>query len=134
MFPTNRLQDWITTLDDSEKMNFYGFNLNALFPLSRTSLCFPFLHATAWCWNPITHIFRFGSQEMCLTLEEFQALMESQRDKEIMLQPCFGHAQALGRMYGLTLYEARSLAHNGELDIPDLIRRFSITGDKDDLL
>ncbi|KAF5934365.1 hypothetical protein HYC85_030536 [Camellia sinensis] len=37
-------------------------------------------------------------------------------------------------MCELTLHEARSLAHNGELDIPDLIRRFSITGDKDDLL
>lgn len=134
MLPTNRLQDWITTLDGSEKMNFCGFGLNALFPLSRTSLCFPFLHAATRCWNPITHIFRFGSQEMCPTLEEFQALMESQRDQEIMLQPCFGHAQALGRMCGLTLHEARSLAHNGELDIPDLIRQFSITGDKDDLL
>ena len=119
MLPTNRLQDWITTLDGSENMNFCSFDLNALFPLSRTSLCFPFLHAATRCWNPITHIFRFGSQEMCSTLKEFQALMESQRDKEIMLQPCFGHAQALGQMCRLTLHEARSLAHNGELDIPD---------------
>lgn len=125
MLPIHRLQDWIINLDGSEKVNFCGFGLNALFPLSLTSLCFPFLHAAALCWNPITHVFHFGSQEMCPTLEEFQALMESHRDKEIMFQPRFGHAQALGRMCGLTLHEARSLAYNRELGIPVLISQFS---------
>ncbi|GMP79240.1 hypothetical protein CsSME_00034866 [Camellia sinensis var. sinensis] len=47
--------------------------------------------------------------------------METWHDEEIMPQPRFGHAQALGRMCGLTLHEARSLAHDGELDIPSLI-------------
>ena len=108
MLPSNRLQDWITTLDGSEKMNFCSFGLNVHFPLSHTSLCFPFLHAAAWYWNPITHVFHFGSQEMCPTLEEFQALMDSQHDKEIMLQLHFGHAQALGQMCGRTLHKARS--------------------------
>ena len=73
----NRLWDWITTLDGSEKVNFRGSSLNALFPLGRTSLYFPFLQVAAWCWNLITHVFCFGSQEMCSTLEEFQILMES---------------------------------------------------------
>ncbi|KAL7163921.1 hypothetical protein ACSBR2_039936 [Camellia fascicularis] len=50
--------------------------MNDLFPLSCTLLCFLFLHVVARCWNPITHVFRFGSQEMCPTIEEFQALME----------------------------------------------------------
>ncbi|GMP99554.1 hypothetical protein CsSME_00046987 [Camellia sinensis var. sinensis] len=73
-------------------------------------------------------------QEICPTIEEFQALMESRRDEEIIPQPHFGHIQALGRMCGLTLYEARSLVHNGELDIPSLIHRFSDVGDRGDLL
>lgn len=78
------------------------------------------------------HVFRFGTQEMCLTLEEFQALMETWRDEEIMPQPHFGHAQALGRMCGLTLHEAQSLAHDGELDISSLIYLFSNIGDRGD--
>ena len=42
--------------------------------------------------TPVTHVFRFEAQEMCPTLEEFQALMESLRDEEVMPQPHFGHA------------------------------------------
>ncbi|GMP23079.1 hypothetical protein CsSME_00000814 [Camellia sinensis var. sinensis] len=60
--------------------------------------------------------------------------MESRRNEEIIPQPRFGHAQALGRMCGLSLHEARSLAHDGELDIPGLIHRFSAIGDRSDLL
>ncbi|KAL7229012.1 hypothetical protein ACSBR2_007664 [Camellia fascicularis] len=71
---------------------------------------------------------------MCPTLEEFQALMKSWHDEEILPQLRFSHAQALARMCGLTLREARSLAHNGELDIPSLIHRFSTIGNKGDLL
>ncbi|KAL7204638.1 hypothetical protein ACSBR2_017673 [Camellia fascicularis] len=87
----NRLRDWITTLDGLKKVNFRGFGINVLFPLSCTLLCFPFLHVAARYWNPITYVFHFGSQEMCPTLEEFQALMESRHDEEIMPQPRFGH-------------------------------------------
>jgi len=60
--------------------------------------------------------------------------MKSRRDKEIMPQPRFGHSQVLGRMCGLTLHEAQSLAHNEELDISSLIHRFSNVGDRCDLL
>ncbi|KAL7222904.1 hypothetical protein ACSBR1_024566 [Camellia fascicularis] len=124
----NRLRDWITTLDGSEKVNFRSFGINALFPFSRTSLCFPFLHATIRCWNPVTHVFRFELEEMCPTLKEFQALMASRRDEEIMPQPCFGHAWALGQMCALSLQEARSL------EIPSLIHRFFAIEDRSDLL
>lgn len=130
----NRLQEWIAALDGSERVNFRGFGLDALFPLNRTSLCFPFLHAAARCWNQITHLFSFGGQELCPTIEEFQALMESRCDEEILPQLRFGHTQALGRMCGLTLHEIQSLIHNGELDIPSLIHRFSDADDRGDLL
>ncbi|KAL7257309.1 hypothetical protein ACSBR1_003584 [Camellia fascicularis] len=45
MLLVNRLRDWIATMDGSENVNFCSFGLNTLFPLSCTSLCFPFLHA-----------------------------------------------------------------------------------------
>ncbi|GMP61420.1 hypothetical protein CsSME_00023895 [Camellia sinensis var. sinensis] len=60
--------------------------------------------------------------------------METQRDEKIMPQSRFGHAQAVGRMCGLTLHKARLLAHDGELDIPSLIHRFSDIGDRADPL
>lgn len=60
--------------------------------------------------------------------------MESRRDEEIIPQPRFGHIQALGRIYRLTLHEARSLVHNGELDIPGLIHQFSEVSDRGNLL
>ncbi|KAL7175019.1 hypothetical protein ACSBR2_028760 [Camellia fascicularis] len=90
-FFTEKLLDWIAALDGPKKLNFRGFGINALFPLSCTPLCFAFLHALARCWNPVTHVFSFGGQEICPTIEEFQSLMESRRDEEILPQTHFGH-------------------------------------------
>ncbi|XP_028110312.1 uncharacterized protein LOC114308827 isoform X3 [Camellia sinensis] len=78
--------------------------------------------------------FGWHRKEMCPTLEEFQALMESRRNEEIMPQPLFGHTRALEQMCGLSFNEAKSLAHDGELDIPSLIRRFSGIRNRRDLL
>ncbi|KAF5933747.1 hypothetical protein HYC85_029918 [Camellia sinensis] len=129
-FLAENLTAWIASLDGSEKLNFWGFGLNALFTLSRTPLHLPFLHAAARFWNPVTHVFSFGGQEVCPTLEDFQVLMESESQEEILPQFCFGHAQALGQMCGLTVHDARSLVCNGELDILGLIHRFSDAGDR----
>ncbi|GMP95954.1 hypothetical protein CsSME_00044807 [Camellia sinensis var. sinensis] len=131
-FLVENLLAWIVTLDGSEKLNFRGFGLNALFTLSRTLLHLPFLHAAARFWNPVTHVFSFGGQEVCPTFEDFQVLMESERYEETLPQFCFGHAQALGRMCGLTTHDTRSLICNGELDILGLIYRFSDAGDHGD--
>lgn len=83
-FFVEKLLDWIATLDGSEKLNFWGFSINALFLLSRTPLYFLFLHVAARCWDLITHVFSFGGQEICPTIEEFQALMESRREEKII--------------------------------------------------
>lgn len=84
IFLVDRLKDWMAILDGTEKVNFNGFGINALFSLSHTLLCFSFLHAAARCWDSFTYVFCFGTQETCPTLEEFQALMESRRNEEIM--------------------------------------------------
>ncbi|KAF5932678.1 hypothetical protein HYC85_028849 [Camellia sinensis] len=81
-----------------------------------------------------SHVFHFESQEMCPTLKEFQALMESWCGKAIMPQPRFGHAQALGRKCRLSMHKAWSLAYDRELDMPGLVHRFSTIGDRSDLL
>ena len=83
-FLTQNLTTWIANLDGSEKLNFRGFGVNALFTLSRTPLHFSFLHAAARFWNLMTHVFSFGEQEICPAIEEFRALMESRRDEEIL--------------------------------------------------
>ncbi|KAF5934304.1 hypothetical protein HYC85_030475 [Camellia sinensis] len=129
-FLVENLTAWIASLDGSEKLNFRGFGLNALFTLSRTPLHLPFLHAAARFWNLVTHVFSFGGQEVCPTFEDFQVLMESEGHEEILPQFRFGYAQALGRMCGLTAHDARSLICNGELDILGLIYRFSDAGDR----
>ncbi|KAL7255111.1 hypothetical protein ACSBR1_009305 [Camellia fascicularis] len=131
-FLVQNLTNWIANLDGSEKLNFRGFGINALFTLSHIPLRFPFLHAAARCWNPVTHVFSFSGQEICPTFEDFQALMESECDEEILPQFRFHHVQALGRMCGLTLHDARSLTRDGVLNIPSLIHRFSDAGDRGD--
>ena len=107
-------------------------SINALFTLSRTLLHFSFLHAAARFWNPVPHVFSFCGQEICPTFEDFQALMVSERNEDILPQFRCGHIQTLGRMCGLTLHDARSLIRDGELDIPSLIHRFSDAGDRGD--
>ncbi|KAF5931961.1 hypothetical protein HYC85_028132 [Camellia sinensis] len=115
-FLVENLTAWFTSLDGSEKLNFRGFGLNALFTLSRTPLHLHFLHAAVRFWNPVTHVFSFGGQEVCPTFEDFQVLMESECHEE--------------RICGLTAHDARSLICNGELDILGLIHRFSDAGDR----
>ncbi|KAL7264449.1 hypothetical protein ACSBR1_002406 [Camellia fascicularis] len=131
-FLAQNLTSWIANLDGSEKLNFRGFDINALFTLSRTPLHLPFLHAAARFWNPVTHVFSFGGQEVCPTFKDFQALMESKRNEEVLPQLRFGHAQVLGRMCGLTMHDARSLICDGMLDVPSLICRVSDAGDRGD--
>ena len=80
----------------------------------------------------MTHVFSFGGQEMCRTFEDFQALMESERDEIFLPQLRFGHVQGLGRMCSFSLHNTRSLIHDRELDIPSLICQFSDVGDRDD--
>ncbi|KAL7164625.1 hypothetical protein ACSBR2_040508 [Camellia fascicularis] len=60
--------------------------------------------------------------------------MESWHNEKILPQSRFGHIQTLGQMCGLTLQYAQSLVHNGKLDIPSLIHRFSDVGDCGDRL
>ncbi|KAF5933910.1 hypothetical protein HYC85_030081 [Camellia sinensis] len=127
-FLAQNLTAWIASLDGSEKLNFRGFGVNALFTLGRTPLHLPFLHAAARFWNPVTHVFSFARQEICPTFEDFRALMESGRDEELLPQLNFGHAQSLGRMCGLSMRDARSLICDGMLDIPSLANRFSGAG------
>ena len=131
-FLVKNLTSWISSLDGSAKLNFRGFGLNALFTLGRTSLHLPFLYAAVRFWNPVTHVFSFGGQEVCPTFEDFQVLIESERGGEILPQLNFGYAQTLGRMCGLNAHDARSLICNGMLDIPSLIYRFSDAGDRGD--
>lgn len=131
-FLAQNLATWINNLDGSEKLNFRAFGINVLFTLRCTPLHFPFLHAAARFWNPVTHVFSFSGQEVCPTFEDFQALMESERNEEILPQFHFGHAQALGQMCGLLIPDARSLICDGILDVLSLVCRFSEIGDCSD--
>ncbi|KAF5933359.1 hypothetical protein HYC85_029530 [Camellia sinensis] len=129
-FLAQNLTAWVASLDGSEKLNFRDFGINALFTLGRTPLHLPFLHAATRFWNPMTHVFSFAGQEICPTFEDFRALMESERDEELLPQLNFGHDQSLGRMCGLSMRDARSLICDGMLVISSLIDRFSDAGDR----
>ena len=83
-FLAQNLTAWIASLDGSEKVNFRGFGINALFTLGRTPLHLPFLQAAERFWDPVTHVFSFAGQEICPTFEDFRALMESERDEELL--------------------------------------------------
>ena len=129
-FLAQNLTAWIASLDGSGKENFRGFGINALFTLGRTPLHLLFLQAAARNWNTEPHVFSFAEQEISPTFEDFRALMESERDEELLPQLNFGHVQSLGRMCGLSMRDARSLICDGMLDIPSLANRFSDAGDR----
>lgn len=64
IFLVDRLKDWMATLDGTEKVNFNGFGINALFSLSHTLLCFSFLHAAARCWDPFTRVLLWNARDV----------------------------------------------------------------------
>jgi hypothetical protein len=85
-------------------------------------------------WDPSLHVFRFGLDELCPTVEEFAAYLRGYQS-EVPVIPGFN--RNMSRMLSTTLNishgAARFLLEGGSLNILRIIAEFSPTGDEDNM-
>ncbi|KAI8535334.1 hypothetical protein RHMOL_Rhmol10G0166200 [Rhododendron molle] len=77
-------------------------------------------------WDPEVHVFCFGDQELCLTVEEFCAFLGGFGSGEVIIPPMRESIyKVLAAALGLSGVTARYLVSNGHLDVMRLIEMFS---------
>lgn len=76
------LHPWLDSLEGIDWQNFRGHCLHALKYLSDIHIRPNLLHAAVRFWDPEVHVFRFGIQELCPTVEELHAYLGSHDSKE----------------------------------------------------
>ena len=65
------LKEWGRVLSDTDKRELESMNLIGLLGLRNIALDTGFLHAALEYWNPDTHCFRFGVDEISPLPDEF---------------------------------------------------------------
>lgn len=116
-----------------ERMNFVSYGMNSLFWLKKVPLKPQILNAAIHHWDPDLHVFRFGLQELCPTVEEFHALLGCKsREQVVVPRQLISPSKTLKDLLGLRLKDAGDLVKGGELKVLDIIDKFQANGNKDD--
>ena len=66
---------WVRSFDFSTKTNFIAFKLEGIKALRNVKIKWDFLRATVKFWDIEDHVFRFNIAKLCLTIEEFSAIL-----------------------------------------------------------
>jgi hypothetical protein len=124
------INTWVASLENIDWFNFRGLGLNALRHLHTFPIRQDILHAAVHCWDPELHVFRFGMQELCPTVEEFQAYLGGNAFADPVIPPIRqNYANILSRKLGLGNGAARFLIRNETLNILRLFADYSPPGD-----
>ena len=123
------LQPWIASFENIDWFNFRSHHLNSLRHIHPIPIRPELLHAAAQFWDPEFHVFRFGLQELCPTIEEFHAYLETRPETEPVVPPNRANlVKILKEKLGVSDGVARHLIRGGSLDILRLFADFSPRG------
>lgn len=123
------LQPWIASFENIDWFNFRSHHLNSLRHIHPIPIRPELLHAAAQFWDPEFHVFRFGLQELCPTIEEFHAYLETRPETEPVVPPNRANlVKILKEKLGVSDGIARHLIRGGSLDILRLFADFSPRG------
>ena len=82
---TNR---WVYSFDFSTKTNFTPYKLEGIKALRNVKIKWDFLHAAMKFWDPEDHVFQFKTVELCLTIEDFFAILGYDPSKKSIAVSC----------------------------------------------
>ena len=66
---------WVHSFDFNTKTNFTAYKLEGIKALRNVKIKWDFLHAAVKIYDPKDHVFWFNTAELCLTIEEFFAIL-----------------------------------------------------------
>ena len=79
---------WVRSFDFSTKTNFTTYKLEGIKGLRNVKIKWDFLHVAVKFWDPEDHVFRFNIAELCLTIEEFSAILGYDPSKKSIAVSC----------------------------------------------
>ena len=128
------LQPWMSEMSNIEWMNFRSHGLSSIRFLRNIRLNLPLLHAAMAYWDSSLHVFRFGLDEMCPTVEEFMAYLRG-HESIVPVIPEFNRnmSRRLSTVFNISHGAARFLLEGGNLNVLRIIAEFSPTGEEDDM-
>lgn len=119
----SELSLWINGLNKEETQEFERYRLGFVLFLRHIHLHWELLSAAGRCWDSKRHVFRFGTNELCPTIEEFSRILGVPTSGSMfctMLRPCYN--RAIGRFLGLKRkHEVTRLFHGKMLSLQALI-------------
>jgi hypothetical protein len=129
------LRPWLDSLDGIDWLNFQGQRLYALRHLREVAIRPVLLHAATRFWDSEVHVFRFGSQELCPTVEEFHAYLGSHDSAEPII-PMLRESMKniLKSKLGVSGNVAEFLTRGNAINIVQLYEMFSPPGDLTDFV
>ncbi|KAI8568251.1 hypothetical protein RHMOL_Rhmol02G0184000 [Rhododendron molle] len=131
---TGLLRPWLASMEGVDWLNFRAHGFYSMRYLRNIRLRPELLRAAVSFWDPEVHVFRFGDQELCPTVEEFRAYLGGFGSGEVIIPPVRESAyRVLVAALGLSDNAARYLVRNGHLNAMRLIELFSPPGDLRDM-
>ena len=79
---------WVRSFDFSAKTNFTSYKLDGIKALRNVKIKWNFLRAGMKFWDLEEHVFRFNTAELCLTFEEFFAILGYDPNKKSVMVSC----------------------------------------------
>jgi hypothetical protein len=124
------LDPWLMMEDIIDWENPRALCLSSIRDLRFMEPCVELLQAAIPHWDPYVHVFRFGYDEMCPTVEEFQAYVPSFANLgALAVPPCYENMeQILQERLNIPGELTGSIILDGELDAVRLIELYGPEG------
>ncbi|KAI8542702.1 hypothetical protein RHMOL_Rhmol08G0159400 [Rhododendron molle] len=128
------LWPWLTQFLGIDWLNFQYHGLTSFRYLRHVPLRPTLLRAALRFWDPDVHVFRFGDDEICPTIEEFQAYLRTFVSATLVVPP---YQVSMSGLLETALEISRGLPNTlvkgGQLNVMRLIERYSPDGDLEDM-
>jgi hypothetical protein len=128
------LRPWLVSFLGIDWLNFQYHGLSSFRHLQHVPLRPTLLRAALRCWDPDVHVFRFGDDEICPTIEEFQAYLRTYSSPTLVVPP---YQESMPGLLANCLDIHRGFANTilagGQVNIFRLIERYSPDGDLEDM-
>ncbi|XP_077222715.1 serine/threonine-protein phosphatase 7 long form homolog [Tasmannia lanceolata] len=122
----NGLLAWINGLHQVEGVNLGTVGLCTLRNIATICVDWGLLRAAISCWDPDSHVFHFGMQELCPTHEDICMMLCISPDGPIF-KPSFkeGYDKALSRLIGVPQKSLRHYRQASSIFVHKLVQVFS---------
>ena len=118
------INKWVHSFDFSTKTNFIAYKLERIKALRNVKIKWDFLHVVVKFWDLEDHMFRFKTAELCLTIEEFFAILVYDPNKKSVAVSCdHRHRNSLFDALGLPTSITSSMVEGHMVNLRAVVSR-----------